>query len=166
MRAGAWLLLAACGGSTGGGDLPGGDEFAPWAGGPDYYAQWPAGPSTDPAFFPIAVWLQAPIPNGDAYRAIGVNTFVEMSWGGLDAPNLDAVAAQNMFATHSQTTDFATFVGRAPLIGWNHTDEPDNAQPDGNGGYGSCILPDAIAARSTEMRTAAEIGRASCRERV
>ena len=163
MRAGACpgalaLLLVACGGehdagTPDGGGLPG-DEFAPWAGGPQYYAQWPAGPSTDPAFFPVAVWLQAPIPNGDAYRAIGVNTFVEMSWGGLDAPNLDAVAAANMFATHSQTTDYATFVGRAPLIGWNHTDEPDNAQPDGNGGYGSCILPDAIAARSAEMRAA------------
>jgi hypothetical protein len=128
------------------------DEFEPWAGGPDYYKMWPAGPPSDPAFFPIAVWLQAPIPNGDAYKAIGVNTFVEMSWGGLDDANLDAVTAAGMLATHSQESGYAAFVDRAPLVGWNHQDEPDNAQPLSGGGYGSCILPSEIATRSAAMR--------------
>jgi hypothetical protein len=129
------------------------DQFAPWAGGPAYYASWPAGLSSDPAFFPIAVWLQAPIPNGDAYKAIGVNTFIEMSWGGLDDANLDAVEAAGLHATHTQVTSYATYVGRSGLVGWNHQDEPDNAQPLQGGGYGSCIKPAEIATRYAAMRT-------------
>jgi len=30
------------------------------------------------------------------------------------------------------------------IAGWLHGDEPDNAQSDGNGGYGPCISPDTI----------------------
>ena len=56
--------------STGGS----GDTFLPWEGGPAYYAQWSHGPSSDPSFFPIAVWLQSP-GNAPAYAAIGINTF-------------------------------------------------------------------------------------------
>ena len=155
------LVVGACGGGGGSGGSDGGgpdgsgfpgDELAPWAGGPGYYSGWSAGPPSDPSFFPIAVWLQAPIPNGDAYHAIGVNLFVEMSWGGLDAPNLDAVEAEGMLATHGQEAGWDGFVGRASLVGWNHQDEPDNAQPVTGGGYGPCILPDEIAARYAAMR--------------
>src|SRR5262245_1670961 len=118
----AGLLVAACGhdhgpagdavGSGGGPDFSA-DTFASWAGGPDHFGTWPAGPPHDPAFFPIAVWLQAPQPNGAAYKAIGINTFVELSWGGLNAANFDAVEANGVLATNGQDTGYAGFVGRS-----------------------------------------------------
>ena len=154
----ALLLLVACHSGTktppegdAGGDPFAADEFAPWAGGPDYYAMFPGGPPSDPAFFPIAVWLQAPQPNGAAYKAIGVNTFVEMSWGGLNAANFDAVAAQSMLVTNTQDTGYAAYVGTKSLVGWNQDDEPDNAQPISGGGYGPCIAPSQIATRYATM---------------
>src|SRR4030043_828219 len=36
------------------------DVMAPWEGGSSYYAEWNHGPSSDPNFFPGAVWLQSP----------------------------------------------------------------------------------------------------------
>src|SRR5690242_18192513 len=113
----ALLFLVACHSGTkpppegdGGSDPFAADEFAPWAGGAGYYGMFPGGPPSDPAFFPIAVWLQAPQPNGDAYKAIGINTFVEMSWGGLNTANFDAVAAQSMLATNTQDTGYAAYL--------------------------------------------------------
>ena len=155
------LLAAACGGGGHGGtDASGGDGgpdfsgdvLAPWAGGPGYYATWPAGPPHDPAFFPIAVWLQSPIPNAAAYKGIGVNTFIGLSGGGLDSGNLDAVEANGMLAMDSQDTGYASFVDRAGLVAWTQQDEPDNAQPISGGGYGPCISPQTIATRGGAMR--------------
>lgn len=39
------------------------------------YAQWTQGPSTDPSFFPIGVWLQAP-SNATRFKEAGINVFV------------------------------------------------------------------------------------------
>jgi hypothetical protein len=35
---------------------------------------------------------------------------------------------------------------------WLQTDEPDNAQADGRGGWGDCIMPDAVVRRYDELR--------------
>ena len=45
-----------------------------------YYARFSHGPSSDPGFFPIAVWLQSP-SNARAYADIGINTFVGLYQG-------------------------------------------------------------------------------------
>ena len=154
----AGVVVVGCGSHGGttpdvGGSGFSGDTLEPWAGGAGYYAMWPAGPPHDPSFFPIAVWLQSPIPNAAAYKAIGVNTFVEMSGGGLDAGNLDAVETNGMLATSSQDSGFAAFVDRKGLVGWDHQDEPDNAQPLSGGGYGPCVSPQEIASRYSAMRS-------------
>jgi hypothetical protein len=36
------------------------------------YAQWTNGPSSDPSYFPIAVWLQNP-NSAERYKAAGIN---------------------------------------------------------------------------------------------
>ena len=30
---------------------------------------------------------------------------------------------------------------RTAIVGWGQSDEPDNAQPNGMGGYGPCLTP-------------------------
>src|SRR3989442_11877499 len=44
------------------------------------YAKWPKGPPSDPGFFPLAVWLQAP-SNAQRYREAGLNTYVALWMG-------------------------------------------------------------------------------------
>ena len=44
------------------------------------YAQWSHGPSSDPTYFPIAVWLQDP-RNALAYKRAGINLYVGL-WQG------------------------------------------------------------------------------------
>ena len=44
------------------------------------YSAWNNGPSPDPAYFPIDVWLQSP-HRAQAYQAIGVNTYVGLLQG-------------------------------------------------------------------------------------
>src|SRR5262245_11351630 len=39
------------------------------------YSAWTNGPSSDPNYFPIAVWLQQP-SNAARYKAAGFNTYV------------------------------------------------------------------------------------------
>src|SRR5262245_38460369 len=115
------LATAACGSDSrppdGGGGGPdfSADVFEAWYGGPDYFAAWDAGPPADPAFFPLAVWLQAPIPNGEAYAAIGINTFVGLSWGGLTDENFTALEAQGLLAMNGQDTGWEGYSDRAAL---------------------------------------------------
>ena len=42
------------------------------------YVAWNNEPSSDPAYFPIGVWLQSP-HRAQAYQAIGINTYVGLS---------------------------------------------------------------------------------------
>ena len=44
------------------------------------YTAWNNGPSPDPAYFPIGVWLQSP-HRAQAYQAIGINTYVRLLQG-------------------------------------------------------------------------------------
>src|SRR5206468_1435876 len=38
------------------------------------------------------------------------------------------------------------------IIAWSQLDEPDNAQPDGSGGFGPCLTPSAIVASYNSIR--------------
>ena len=42
---------------------------------------------------------------------------------------------------------------RTWIEGWSQIDEPDNAQPDGNGGYGPCITPSVVATTYNGIRS-------------
>lgn len=116
------------------------------------YAAWPRGPSTDPAFFPIAVWVQQP-RNAQAYQAAGINTYVGL-WNGPTAEQLDALEAAGMKVVCSQNRLALERLSSATIIGWMHDDEPDNAQPAQTGGYGPPIPPQSVVERYRAIRAA------------
>jgi hypothetical protein len=162
----AVLTLACCSGQVGGpgaavntdggadggtdGGTDAGDVFLPWENPPQVYAQWTHGPPSDPGFFPIAVWLQSP-SNAAAYAAIGINTFVGLWQGPTDAQLSDLQAA-GVLTLCDQGGVYATHLGDATIRGWIQDDEPDNAQPDGNGGYGPCVDPSVVQSRYAGFR--------------
>ncbi len=87
----------------------------------------------DPAFFPIAVWLQ-PAGAAEGFKEMGVNVFV----GGMDSyPNpqgrafLDAIAAHGMFAIAPFKSEYVeqNLHQHPAFLGWMHGDEPDNVNP-------------------------------------
>lgn len=114
------------------------------------YSQWTQGPSTDPDFFPIAVWLQSP-RNAEKYKAAGINTYVGL-WKGpteeqlaeLKKAGMKVVCAQNEIGLNSPNNDI--------IIAWMHGDEPDNAQAKKGGGYGPPISPAKIKADYAELK--------------
>ncbi|MBT5587391.1 MAG: hypothetical protein HOB49_10460 [Gemmatimonadetes bacterium] len=106
------------------------------------YESWPNGPSTEAAYFPIGVWVQSPA-NAAAYREIGINLYVGL-WQGPTQQQLDDLTAAGM-----QTICSLNGVGRqnldnSTIVAWMHGDEPDNAQADGQGGWGDAISPAVI----------------------
>jgi hypothetical protein len=107
---------------------------------------------TDPAFFPIGVWLQHP-RNAAAYHHLGINTYVGL-W---EAPTEGQLAQLERHGMHLIATQSPATLG-LPNVGvikaWLQADEPDNAQADGRGGWGDCIEPDAVVRRYEELRAA------------
>ena len=55
------------------------------------YQRWNKGVSSDPSFFPIAVWLQAP-KNAERFRKAGINLYVGL-WRGPTEEQLRALKA-------------------------------------------------------------------------
>lgn len=115
------------------------------------YAGWTNGPSASPDYFPIAVWLQSP-HNAERFAAVGVNLFIGL-WQGPTAGQLAALKAANMQVICHQNDLALTDPNNDIIVAWMHGDEPDNAQPDGQGGYGPPILPETIIA---DYKTIAE----------
>ncbi|HMA96203.1 MAG TPA: hypothetical protein VKP30_26130 [Polyangiaceae bacterium] len=115
-------------GSAAQGYLPG-DVWQEWEGGPAYYGRWRNGPSTDPSFFPIAVWLQAPDSAGTAarYREIGVNMHVGL-WEGPTEAQLTAAAALPTVVIATQNATGLASPNAGLIKAWLQGDEPDNAQ--------------------------------------
>jgi hypothetical protein len=116
------------------------------------YAAWSHGPPTDPSFFPIAVWLQAP-GNAAKYRDAGINTYVAL-WKGPTAEQVDALKALGMKLVCHQNELGLQRKDDPTIIGWMHGDEPDNAQPKQGGGYGPPIAPEKIVADYKKVRDA------------
>jgi len=106
------------------------------------YDAWSRGPSKDPGFFPIAVWLQDP-RHAAAYRAAGINTYVAL-WRGPDAAQLDALKAAGMKLVCHQNSFALTRKDDETIIAWMHGDEPDNAQSLRGGGYGPPVSTEKI----------------------
>ncbi|MFO0889029.1 MAG: beta-galactosidase [Isosphaeraceae bacterium] len=108
---------------------------------------------TDPGFFPIAVWLQAPA-NAERYRAIGINTYVGL-WRGPTDEQLDLLDRAGIRLICGQSERSLRFKDRPTIIGWMHGDEPDNAQSLGRGkGYGPPIPPEKIVEGYDRIRKA------------
>lgn len=97
------------------------------------------GLSSDPYFFPVTVWLQTPESNAANFAALGVNTFIGL-WDGFTTSNIAALSANGMYAIADQdSTALGSSLGPSVVRGWSQVDEPDNAQSDGQGGYGPAV---------------------------
>lgn len=120
------------------------DTFLPWAGGAAYYGKWSHGPSADPSFFPIAVWLQTP-SNAPRYKNVGVNLFVGL-WQGPTDTQLSDLSAASMPTFCDQGGVWNAHLTDSTIWGWLQPDEPDNAQANSTGGYDPCIDPSIIIA--------------------
>jgi hypothetical protein len=109
------------------------------------YARWEKGLPSDPGYFPIAVWLQAP-RNAPRFREAGINLYVGL-WEGPTEQQLTALKSAGMPVICDQNDVALKSPHADVIVGWMHGDEPDNAQarPDGNG-YGPPILPSKIEA--------------------
>jgi hypothetical protein len=119
------------------------------------YSRWTNGPSSDPAFFPIAVWLQNPA-NAARYRAAGFNTYVAL-WRGPTEEQLAELKQVGLRLICEQNKVALNHLHDSTIIGWMHGDEPDNAQPLGKGagaGYGPPIPPEKIVQNYERLRSA------------
>ncbi|HNQ90676.1 MAG TPA: hypothetical protein PKM73_18835 [Verrucomicrobiota bacterium] len=117
------------------------------------YRQWPRGPSADPAFIPIAVWLQPP-RHAEAYRRAGINTYVGL-WRGPTESQLGDLKRAGMRVICEFNETARRHLEDGTIIGWMHGDEPDNAQSLGEGkGYGPPIPPSAVVADYQRIRAA------------
>ena len=156
MKRFALLLLAACGSSSpaqsdGGADAsPPIDAGADAAPNLDTYGPWFGG-YADATFFPISVWLQDP-SIATQYQAIGVNQYIGL-YNGPTTQDLTSLASANMPAYCDQNATGLANLGNKIIAGWTQQDEPDNAQPDGQGGYGPCIAPTTIQNLYQTMKT-------------
>ena len=103
------------------------------------YARWTRGPATDPAFFPIGVWLQDP-PNAIRFKEAGINVFVGL-WEGPTEEQLAGLRAAGMPVICAQNEVGLKHLEDPTIIAWMHGDEPDNAQPAAGGGWGPAIPP-------------------------
>lgn len=101
-------------------------------------------------FFPIGVWLQSPA-RAPAYKAIGVNTYVNL-WHGPTERQLADLAKYGIFAIASQNDVALHSPNRAIIKAWLHQDEPDNAQPIGLGRYGNCVPAIEVVRRTHEIK--------------
>jgi hypothetical protein len=117
------------------------------------YGAWKNGPSTDPGFFPIAVWLQDP-RNAARYKAAGFNLYIGL-WKGPTEAQLSALKAAGMRVICDQNAVGLAHLLDPTIAGWMHGDEPDNAQEiPGGKGYGPPILPERIIADYDRIRKA------------
>jgi hypothetical protein len=115
------------------------------------YERWEKGLSSDPHYFPIAVWLQAP-HNAQRFRDAGINLYVGL-WQGPTEEQLAALKTAGMPVICDQNRVGLTSPDADIIVGWMHGDEPDNAQArrDGNG-YDPPILPRKIEADYRQIR--------------
>ena len=90
------------------------------------YARWKNGPSRDPNYFPLAVWLQAP-KNAPRYQEAGINLYIGL-WQGPTREQIDELEEHGMPVICSQNAFAIQHMDEEIIVGWMHGDEPDNAQ--------------------------------------
>ena len=104
--------------------------------------QFENGLPDDPAFFPIAVWLQDPA-DAAAYKAGGINLYIGL-WQGPTEVQLSALRTAGMPVMCSQNSTGLNHLDDSIIVGWTQQDEPDNAQANGSGGYDPCVDPEIV----------------------
>jgi hypothetical protein len=132
---------------------PAGPSPAPAAAPSSPYKAWTNGPSADPGYFPIAVWLQDP-KNAKRFKDANFNLFIGL-WKGPTEEQLAALKEAGMPVICEQNAVGLKHKADRTIVGWMHGDEPDNAQdlPDGKG-YGPPIKPEVIIADYKRIKAA------------
>jgi len=122
---------------------------------PSPYARWQHGPSADPAYFPIAVWLQDP-PNAARYKQAGINLYVSL-WRGPTEDQLATLKAAGMSVICQQNQVGLAHRDDPTIVGWIHDSETqaqDLLDPKtGQGGWVP-IPPAQIVAEYERLRVA------------
>ncbi|HEY2589730.1 MAG TPA: hypothetical protein VGI81_28560 [Tepidisphaeraceae bacterium] len=120
------------------------------------YAKWSHGPSPDPSFFPIGVWLQEPAL-ASRYKSAGVTLYVGL-WKGPTEKQLSELKEAGMPVVCEQNEVGLHHLDDPTIIGWMQQDEPDNAQEvrdaSGHKTYGPPVKPATIIERYNAMRAA------------
>jgi len=117
------------------------------------YAQWKHGPPTDPAFFPVAVWLQAP-KNAPKFKAIGINVYIGQ-WKGPTEEDLAELSRHGMKVICDQNDVGLRHKDDPIIIGWMHGDEPDNCKRNADDTKWIPVArPDEIIADYKRMKAA------------
>lgn len=115
------------------------------------YAAWNNGPSSDPTYFPIGVWLQSP-HRAQAYQAMGINTYVGL-WQGPTSEQLEALKQVDMRVICAQNTTGLAYINDPVIMGWMHGDEPDNAQRQEDGSWGGPVPVERLNADYQRMQS-------------
>ena len=115
------------------------------------YAQWTNGPSTDPDFFPIGVWVQDP-RNAVRYQEIGINLYVGL-WEGPTEEQLATLRDAGMRVICAQNAVGLDHQDDPIIMAWMHGDEPDNAQRQPDGSWGGPVPVEKIVADYERIRT-------------
>lgn len=116
-------------------------------------ARFTHGLSTDPNYFPIAVWLQD-VRNAPRYREIGVNLYVGL-WEGPTEKQLAELEKAGMQVICEQNDVALKHLTSKVIVGWMHGDEPDNAQElPGGKGYGPPVATGKIVDDYASLRKA------------
>jgi len=121
------------------------------------FARWQNGPPADPAYFPIAVWLQDP-KNAQRYQQAGINLYIGL-WQGPTEKQLAELKAAGMHVICEQNAVGLAHKADHTIVGWMHGDEPDNAQPvtdpvTGKSGYGGPVPPQRVVEEYQKLRAA------------
>lgn len=115
------------------------------------YARWPNGPPKGMDYFPIAVWLQDPAL-APRYQQAGINLYVGL-WQGPTEEQLATLRAAGMQVICHQNEVGLRHLADETIVAWMHGDEPDNAQPLGEGqGYGPPIPPQVVIAEYEQLK--------------
>ena len=110
-------------------------------------------PWSDPAFFPLGVWLQDPA-NAARYRQAGFNTFVGL-WQGPRENQLAALRLAGLYVVCEQNEVARRHLADANIIAWMQDDEPDDAQSGlARLGFGSPVAPEEVAAHYRQLKAA------------
>src|SRR5438270_2892504 len=111
------------------------------------YASWKNGPSPDPSYFPIGVWLQSPA-QAERYKKAGVNLYIAL-YRGPTEKDLAQLKAAGMRVFCSQNAVAMQHLEDPTIAGWLLPDEPDNAQEvrdpnTGRRGYGPPVKAEEV----------------------
>ncbi|MGC5009314.1 hypothetical protein ACLQ2R_00980 [Streptosporangium sp. DT93] len=129
----------------------------PWEGGPAYYGRFAAPAAagwTSPSFFPVGVWFESVITQGDVNKdkAAGINTYVELT----TTTNMELVRKNGM----SALTNVPLPGYGKETVGWLLDDEVDMWAKAGDApwtgkhpGEGALCIPENKGCGFTVLRT-------------